>query len=458
MTPIVWQILLQIILIALNAVFACAEIAVISVSDAKLAQLISQGDKRAMRLARLTSQPARFLATIQVAITLSGFLGSAFAADNFAGILVDGLLRLGVPVPAQTLNAVSVVLITLILSYFTLVFGELVPKRLAMKKAEGLALAMSGMISALARVASPIVWVLTASTNLVLRLCGLDPNAEEDEVSEEEIRMMVDAGSKKGVIDQEEREFIQNVFEFDDRTVAEFATHRTELTVLWQEDSDEVWDTTIRENRFAKYPVCGETADDVIGVLNVRDYFRLQNRNRALVMEKAVRPAYFVPQHLRADVLFRDMKRTRNHFAVVLDEYGGVTGVVTMNDLLEQLVGDLEDDLEKAAQPQEIEPLAPGRWRIQGSAPLKEVARNLSLNFTEEVLDTYDTFGGFVFGQLGTVPEDQAHFSAKLPPVTIHTARVREHRLEDAVVSPLTQPEPAGTAEHPEAHESSQLF
>ena len=334
MDPIVWQILLQIILIALNAVFACAEIAVISVSDAKLAQLIAQGDKRAVRLARLTSQPARFLATIQVAITLSGFLGSAFAADNFAGILVDGLLGLGVPVPAQTLNAVSVVLITLILSYFTLVFGELVPKRLAMKKAESLALAMSGMISALARVASPIVWVLTASTNFVLRLCGLDPNAEEDEVSEEEIRMMVDAGSKKGVIDQEEREFIQNVFEFDDRTVAEFATHRTELTVLWQEDSDEVWDATIRESRFAKYPVCGETADDVIGVLNVRDYFRLQDRSRTQVMEKAVRPAYFVPQHLRADVLFREMKRTRNHFAVVLDEYGGVTGVVTMNDLL----------------------------------------------------------------------------------------------------------------------------
>ena len=225
MNPIVWQILLQIILIALNAVFACAEIAVISVSDAKLAQLIAQGDKRAVRLARLTSQPARFLATIQVAITLSGFLGSAFAADNFAGILVDSLLSLGVPVPAQTLKAVSVVLITLILSYFTLVFGELVPKRLAMKKAESLALSMSGMISALARVASPIVWVLTASTNLVLRLCGLDPNAEEDEVSEEEIRMMVDAGSEKGVIDQEEREFIQNVFEFDDRTVAEFATH-----------------------------------------------------------------------------------------------------------------------------------------------------------------------------------------------------------------------------------------
>lgn len=437
MPSVLWQILLQIVLIALNAVFACAEIAVISVSDAKLAQLTAQGDKRALRLARLTSQPARFLATIQVAITLSGFLGSAFAADNFAGILVNGLLGLGIPVPAQTLNAISVVLITLILSYFTLVFGELVPKRLAMKKAESLALAMSGMISALSRIASPIVWVLTASTNFVLRLCGMDPNAEDEQVSEEEIRMMVDAGSQKGVIDQEEREFIQNVFEFDDRTVAEFATHRTELTILWQEDSDEDWEATIRQSRFAKYPVCGETADEVIGVLNVRDYFRLSDRNRATVMEKAVKPAYFVPQHLRADVLFREMKRTHNHFAVVLDEYGGMTGVVTMNDLLEQLVGDLEDDAEKAAQSREIELLAPGRWRIQGTAPLKEVARSLSLSFREGELDTYDTFGGFVFGQLGSVPADQENFSANLSPVSIHTARIREHRLENAIVSPL---------------------
>ena len=450
MDTFLFPLLLQVVLIALNAIFACAEIAVISLNDSKVAKMAEDGNRRAKRLQRFVEQPSSFLSTIQIAITLSGFLGSAFAADNFSDTLTEVLLAAGVPLSAKVLDTISVIVITVILSYFTLIFGELVPKRLAMKKAESLALAMSGMISALARVASPIVWVLTASTNFVLRLCGLDPNAEEDEVSEEEIRMMVDAGSKKGVIDQEEREFIQNVFEFDDRTVAEFATHRTELTVLWQEDSDEVWAATIRESRFAKYPVCGETADDVIGILNVRDYFRLQDRSRAQVMEKAVRPAYFVPQHLRADVLFREMKRTRNHFAVVLDEYGGVTGVVTMNDLLEQLVGDLEDDMEKAAQPREIEPLTPGRWRVQGSAPLKEVARSLSLEIDEELLDTYDTFGGFVFGQLGTVPADQERFSAKLPPVCIYTARVRDHRLEDAVVSPLAPPEPAKADENDE--------
>lgn len=220
------QILLQIILIGLNAVFACAEIAVISMNDTRLEQLTAKGNKRAIRLSKLTSQPARFLATIQVAITLSGFLGSAFAADNFSENLTSWFLRIGVPIPEKTLDTISVVIITVILSYFTLIFGELVPKRVAMKKTEQLALGMANLISVLAQLSAPIVWVLTASTNGVLRICGIDPAAEEDEVSEEEIRMMVDAGSRKGVIDTEEKEFIQNVFEFDDLAVGEFAKKR----------------------------------------------------------------------------------------------------------------------------------------------------------------------------------------------------------------------------------------
>lgn len=207
------QILLQVILIGLNAVFACAEIAVISMNDNRLEQLAAAGDKRAVRLSRLTSQPAKFLATIQVAITLSGFLGSAFAADNFSDSLTAWLVGIGVPISERTLDTISVVVITIILSYFTLIFGELVPKRLAMKKTEQLALGMSNLISFLARLSAPIVWVLTVSTNGILRLCGIDPTAEEDEVSEEEIRMMVDAGSRKGVIDFAEKEFIQNVLD-----------------------------------------------------------------------------------------------------------------------------------------------------------------------------------------------------------------------------------------------------
>ena len=301
---LLWQLLLQVILIALNAVFACAEIAVISFNDNKLARLAEQGDKRAVRLARLTSQPARFLATIQVAITLAGFLGSAFAADNFSDMLTEWLVGLGVSLPASTLDTISVVLITIILSYFTLVLGELVPKRVAMRKAEALALGMSGLISFISKLFAPIVWLLTISTNALLRLIGIDPNADDEEVTEEEIRMMVDAGREKGVIDEEETEIIQKVFEFDDITAGELATHRTDIALLWTDETMEQWAATIHESRHSRYPVCDESVDNVVGVLNAKDYFRLDDKSRENVMEHAVKPAYFVPEGVKADVLF----------------------------------------------------------------------------------------------------------------------------------------------------------
>lgn len=430
--PILWQILLQIFLIALNAIFACAEIAVISMNDNKLAKLVMQGDKRAIRLARLTSQPARFLATIQVAITLSGFLGSAFAADNFSDKLVTWLVNIGVNIPVATLDTISVILITLILSYFTLVFGELVPKRIAMKKAEKLALGMSALISFIAKLFSPIVWVLTASTNLMLRLCGIDPNAEDENVSEEEIRMMVDVGSQKGVIDKEEKEIIQNVFEFDDLTVSEFATHRTDVSVLWMEDSIEEWEEIIHESRYSIYPVCDETIDDVVGILNVKDFFALKDRTHGNIMKEAVKPPYFIPKSVRADVLFRKMKQSRNHFAVVLDEYGGMVGVVTMNDLLEQLVGDLENEVSAKNDELEIEKVDLQTWQIQGCAPLDEVTEQLNVTLPT---DDYDTFGGFIFGSYGLIPDDGSEFEISVSSLHIKVLEIKEHRIEKAIVS-----------------------
>ena len=354
---ILFMIFLQVFLIALNAVFACAEIAVISMNDGKLAKLVAEGDRRALRLARLTSQPARFLATIQVAITLSGFLGSAFAAENFSDGLVVWLKGLGVSAPAATLDAAAVVFITLVLSYFTLVFGELVPKRVAMRKAEALALGMSALISGIATLFAPIVWVLTASTNGILRLLGIDPDADDERVSEEEIRMMVDVGSEKGAIDREEKQFIQNVFEFDDLTAGDIATHRTDIDMLWLDESMDDWKATIHSSRHTLYPVCDETADNIVGILNAKDYFRLDDRSRGAVMQAAVKPAYFVPESVKADLLFRNMKRSRNALAVVLDEYGGMLGIITINDLVEQLVGELGDeDAERAL----IEAAGPG--------------------------------------------------------------------------------------------------
>lgn len=435
MDTILWQLLLQAFLIFLNAIFACAEIAMISMNDQKIAQMSAAGDKRAQKLEKLTSQPSGFLATIQVTITLSGFLGSAFAAENFADPLVDWVISLGVNVPAAVLNPIAVVVITLILSYLTLVLGELVPKRLAMKKTEAFALGLAGTVYALSRLFAPVVWILTKSTNLVLRLCGVDPTVEDDDVSKETILMTMDAGSEKGVITDEEKTIVQNLFEFDDRSAAEFATHRTELVVLWAEESNEEWEKTIRSSWYSRYPVCEESTDNVVGVLNVKNYFRLEDRSRENVMREAVMPAYFVPETVRADVLFRQMKQNRRHFAVVLDEYGGTSGVVTMNDLLEQLVGDLEDDSSVAeAEPQEIEQIDEETWRVTGTASLYDVSQQLGVSLPS---DEYETFGGLVFGAYGCVPEDGETFALDILSLHVEVTEIRDHRLERAVVTLL---------------------
>lgn len=429
---ILFMLLLQVILIALNAIFACAEIAVISMNDNHLAKLANQGDKRAKRLVQLTRQPASFLATIQVAITLSGFLGSAFAADNFSDGLVAMLLRLGIPIPQKTLDTIAVIFITLVLSYFTLIFGELVPKRIAMRKAEPLALALSAPISSIAKLFSPIVWFLTFSTNSVLRLIGIDPNVEDEEVSEEEIRMMVDVGSEKGVIDHSEKEFIQNVFEFDDITAGEIATHRTEVCLLWMEENMEKWQETIYNSHHGLYPICQDSPDNIIGILNAREYFRLNNKSRASVLKYAVKAPYFIPESVKADVLFGNMKATRNAMAVVLDEYGGMSGIITMNDLLEQLVGDLEDNPTSEDEIIPIEPLDSGIWKIHGSADLKEVARALGISLPT---NEYETFNGLIFDALGTIPDDGTTVEVETAGLNVKVTKIEEHQIVAAIVA-----------------------
>lgn len=435
--PIGWQLFFQFCLILLNAVFACAEIAIISVNDAKLAKLVAQGNKKAARLAKLTNQPARFLSTIQVAITLSGFLGSAFAADNFASRMVDWLISLGIGLPRNTLNTLCVILVTIILSYFTLVLGELLPKRIAMKKAESLALGLSGFISIMSTVFRPVVALLTGSTNVLLRLVGIDPNQQDEEYTEEEIRMMVDAGSEKGTIDNSEKEWIQNVFEFDDITAGEITTHRTDLDVLWADETIEDWEKTIRETRHTLYPVCGDSIDHIIGILNTKDFFRLEDKRRKSILAHAVTPAYFVPESVNADMLFRNMKESRNHFAVVLDEYGGVTGIVTMNDLLEQLVGDLDDDI---TQPIEIEirKLSDKVYQILGATSLDDVEDIVGIPLP---VDDYDTFGGFVLGTYGAIPKDGEHIEVDYENLKIREIAVKDRRVEHAKVILVPQKE-----------------
>ncbi len=442
----IWlMLLLQVILIALNAVFACAEIAVISANETTLENLAEQGDKRAKKLRRLTAQPARFLSTIQVAITLSGFLGSALAADNFSGPLVSWLVDdLGFTLLSRsTVNTISVVLITLILSYFTLIFGELVPKRLAQRKAEELALKIAPLVSAISKIFAPIVSFLTVSTNGILRLLRIDPNADDDSVSEEEIRMMADAGSKKGVIEEEENELIQNVFEFNDLTAGEIATHRTDMTVLFLEDSDEDWESTILESKYTRYPVCNETVDNVVGVLNSKFYFRLQDRSREAVMREAVRPAYLVPESVKADVLFRNMKANHTSFAVVLDEYGGTEGIITRNDLIERLVGDFEEETDLISEVEApcIERLEDGVWKVRGDATIDDLEKEFGVPLPE---GDYDTFNGLVFSQLDSIPVDGSSFETEIDNLSINVTEIKNHQVESAIVYLKKMETPAG--------------
>ena len=427
---IFWQIVLQLVLIALNAVFACAEIAVISINDAKLAKLAQEGDKRAIRLAKLTSQPARFLATIQVAITLAGFLGSAFAADYFAELLTEVIVSWNIGLSPATIDTIALILITLILSYLTLVFGELVPKRVAMKKAETLALGMSGLISFISKVFAPLVWLLTASTNCILKLFGIDPNEASDNVTEEEIRMMIDVGSENGTIEEMEKEMLQNVFEFYDVTVGEIATHRTQVDMLWMDDSEATWEHIIHESRHSFYPVCQDSADDIVAILDAKDYFRNAGASKETILQVATEPPHFVPETLKAEILFSNMKKTRNHFAVVLDEYGGVVGIVTMNDLIEEIVGDFaeEDDKNEPV----FEKIDEKTWRMSGSIPLDVITDELGIELPN---DEFDTLGGLIMSTQTSVPDDGTQFECEAYGLHIDVIKVNDHLIEEAIVT-----------------------
>lgn len=426
------QIILQIVLIALNAVFACAEIAVISVNDTRLEKLAASGDKRAKRLKKLTDQPARFLATIQVAITLSGFIGSAFAAENFSVYLVDALMKTGIPVSEGVLDSVSVVLITLILSYFTLVFGELVPKRVAMKNSEKLALKMSGMITAISKLFAPLVGLLNVSTNGVLKLMGINPESEEDTVTEEEILMMSDAGAEKGTIDEVENRIIKNVFAFDDLTAAQVCTHRTDVSVLWEEDSSEVWEETIHRTRHSYFPICGESVDNVTGILNAKDFFRLEDKSKENIMNTIVREPYFVHDNMKADRLFEQMKQSgADRFAVVVDEYGGMSGIITVTDLVEQLVGEFPDE-DEAEDTVKLEQLNDKMWIVPGILSLSEAAEALDVKLPA---DKYETFGGYVIAVLGEIPKDGSQVNFDTETLHVEVLEISHHRIEKCRVT-----------------------
>ena len=429
--PLLWPLLFLAFLTVLNSVFSTSEIVLASLNKNKLEKMSLSGNRKARRILNLTNQPAKFIATVQVGITLVGYLASAFAANTFSGRLTSVFVSFGITIPAATLSIVSVVIIAMLLTYFTLVF-ELLPKRLALRKPEPFAFAFSGFVLVFSRLCAPAVWALTKTTNGLLRLMGVNPKTDAHVVTEEEIRLMIDAGSARGTIKAGEKEMLHNVFELANKTAAEVMTHRRDAVLLWLEDSDEEWERIIAENKYSSFPVCGEDPDDIAGVLDSMDYLCLKDRRRETVMAQAVFPAQLVPTSVRTNVLFARMKKKRNHFAVVLDEHGGMMGIVTMRDLLEELVGSLDSDYSSPPEQPLIEKIGPDTWSINDAVSLEKVARELDIALPVE---RFDTFAGFVFDLLGRIPEDGFQAELEEGELRIKILEVRERRLEKALVT-----------------------
>ncbi len=431
-----WAVLLQFLLIFLNAVFACAEIAVISMNETKLNVLAEKGGKnakKARRLTKLTADPARFLSTIQVAITLSGFLGSAFAADLFAEPLAHAISSAWTAIPASVIEVVCVVVITIILAFFNIVLGELVPKRVAMKHAEGVSTKLSGVLCAVSVIFKPIVFLLSASTNGILKLMGISPEDKGEEVTEEDILMMAEAGTESGSIEDEENQLIKNIFEFSDLTIGEICTHRKEADILFENQTDEEWEETVYSTNHTYYPVCGESVDDVTGVLFTKAYFRLRDKSRESIIKNAVQPPVFLYENAPANVVFEKMKKTHDYFAVVIDEYGGMTGIVTIHDLLEAIVGDMDDKGEEADY--SIEKTDENLWEINGFAPFDRVEEALDIKIKVENDVEHETFNGYVCGIIVTLPEDGARFEVETEQMHVQVLTVEKQSITKMLVS-----------------------
>ncbi len=421
------QLILQAILIILNAVFASAEIAVISVSPSKIDRLAEEGDKGALKLQKFISEPSRFLSGIQTAITFSGFTGAAFAANSFGDKIIRFTNNAGLKDYEVIFKPLSIVVVTLILSCLMIVFGELVPKRVAMKNPEKTALSLIGVISFVKILFAPLVWFLNFLSDLVLRIMGISPENNKETVTAEEIIMMSDAGAEKGTIDESENRIIKNVFAFDDMTAGQICTHRTDVSVLWSEEPVETWEETIHRTRHSLFPICGENVDNIIGILNAKDYFRLDDKSRENIMENAVREPYFVHENMKADSLFAQMKKTGGyHFAVVVDEYGGMTGIITVTDLVERLVGDFDDD--ELDEPEaEFKEIGENQWLIPGVTELSKICEEISVNLPD---DKYDTLGGYIIAALGEIPKDGTSAELECNGLHIEILQISHHRIE----------------------------
>ncbi|WP_050636513.1 hemolysin family protein [Candidatus Stoquefichus sp. SB1] len=427
------QLLLQFILILVNAFFAATEIAVLSLNATQLEKKAEEGEKTAKRLLQLTQEPAGFLSTIQIGITLAGFLGSAFAADNFSEYLVNWIYHdLGMTtLSLNTLDTLSVILITLILSYFTLVLGELVPKRIAMQKPYEVSKFSCGVVLVVAKVVNPVVKFLSFSTNGILKILHLKTDAQEDSVTEEEILMMIELGEKRGVLDQDESEWLQNIFDFDDTSIREIMTHSVDVISIALDASDDEIVNTIKKTGLSRFPVYEENDENIIGILHVRDYLlNLQTKEKDF--KSLLTPAYFIPDSMTADDLFDDMQKKNIHFAIAIDEFGAMSGIITLEDLVEEIVGNIYDEHDAYEQPS-IQSLNHYQWKVTGNVLIEDLAEAVNVDLPTD--EDYDTVGGYIYSHLRSIPKDGTTKTIHTDQLTFQITKIQNRRIKEVIVT-----------------------
>lgn len=418
------QLIVLTILILINAYFAASEIAFISLNDAKIEKQAKEGNKKAKQIEKMLKTPSKFLATIQIGITLAGFLSSAFASETFADKIAPYLYNMIPAISLGVWKSISIIFITIILSFFTLVFGELVPKRLAMKHYEKISFATIGVIRTISIITAPFVKLLTSVTNGISKIFGVGEN-EEETVTEEEIKMMVDQGEERGTIKEDEKELINNVFEFNDITVSEIMRHRKDIfAVDINISTDELLEELSKEEyRYSRIPVYDETIDEIKGVLYVKDVLKNINK-KTFKVKNVIKDAYFISQNRLINEVFRELQKNKKQLAIILDEYGGTAGIVTMEDILEELVGDIYDEYDK--EESEYEKIDENTYILSGNMPIFDVNKLLEADIPE---GEFDTISGFLQDKLGRIPEDKEKPIIETEKVTYKIEKSEDKRI-----------------------------
>ena len=418
-------VFLLLVLTAINAFFTASEMALISINDNKMRMLAEEGHKKAKQLLKVLDSPTRFLSTIQIGVTLAGFLSSAFASDQFSEPLVALIIRY-VPIDPDIVKTISVVLITLALSFLTLVFGELVPKRIAMNKAEAIAFSVVGMLQFIAIIALPFVNLLSLTTNGILRLLGFDPNAHPNDVTEEEIRMMVDVGEEKGTIRETEKEMINNIFEFDNKLVSEIMTHRREISGISIDATLPEVKKIVKDEQYTRFPIYDESLDNIVGIVHLKDVLKYydQARTKTFSLARIMRKPYFVPESKHLDELFFELQKNSTHMAVVIDEYGGTAGIITIEDLIEEIVGDISDEYDE--DDKALVKISDQTYDADGNLELEILEEKIGLVLPQE---DYETLSGFLISKLGRIPDDHELMDLEHEGVLFKILKIKDKRI-----------------------------